>query len=63
MWILLAQLELRNGALIKARSVLEKARLKNPKNPQLLLESIRVELQGGLKDIAMNLMAKGMYLI
>lgn len=60
LWLLLSQLEEKNGALIKARSVLEKAKLKNPKNPQLLLESIRVELRGGLKDIALNLMAKGM---
>lgn len=46
--------------LIKARSVLERARLKNPKNDQLWLEAIRVELRAGMKDIANAMIAKAL---
>ncbi|KAK3931821.1 Pre-mRNA-processing factor 6 [Frankliniella fusca] len=60
LWLLLARLEESSGLLTKARSVLEKGRLKNPKNPQLWLEAIRVEFRGGLKDIANTLMAKAL---
>lgn len=60
MWILLTRLEEKRGLLIKARSVLEKARLKNPKNDQLWLEAIRVELRAGMKDIANAMMAKAL---
>ncbi|XP_076338793.1 pre-mRNA-processing factor 6-like [Tachypleus tridentatus] len=60
LWLLLSRLEERTGALIKARSVLEKARLRNPKCPELWLEAVRVEIRGGLKDIAQTLMAKAM---
>lgn len=63
MWILLAQLEEKRGLLTKARSVLEKGRLRNPKNPELWLEAVRIELRAGLKDIANTLMAKGMYFL
>lgn len=38
---------------------MEKARLKNPQNAELWLEAVRIELRGGLKDIAHTLMAKG----
>lgn len=60
LWLLLARLEEQSGLLTKARSVLEKGRLRNPKNPQLWLEAIRVEFRGGLKDIANTLMAKAL---
>lgn len=43
LWTLLAKLELKCGQAIKARSVLEKARTKNPQNPILWLHSIRLE--------------------
>jgi pre-mRNA-processing factor 6 len=56
----LAKLEEKRGLLIKARSVLEKARLKNPKNDMLWLEAIRVELRAGMKDIANAMMAKAL---
>lgn len=46
--------------MIKARSVLERARLKNPKNDQLWLEAIRVEIRAGMKDIANAMMAKAL---
>lgn len=58
-WRLLAHLEEKRGLLTKARSVLEKGRLRNPKNPELWLEAVRIESRAGLKDIANTLMAKG----
>lgn len=61
LWRLLAQLEHRKGQVTKARSVLEKARLKNPKNAELWLEAIRNELKsGGVRDMANTLMAKAL---
>lgn len=48
------------GALTKARSVLEKARLRNPSCAELWLEAVRVELQGNNKEMAHSLMAKAM---
>ena len=59
MWLLLSRLEEREGNVTKARSILEKARLKNPKCPDLWLEAVRVEVRAGLKPIGMNLMARG----
>lgn len=53
-------MEENRGLLIKARSVLEKARLKNPKNEVIWLEAIRVELRAGMKDIANAMMAKAL---
>lgn len=60
LWILLSRLEEKRGLLIKARSVLEKARLKNPKNDQLWLEAIKIELRAGFKDIANAMLAKAL---
>ena len=48
------------GQLTKARSVLEKARLKNPQCPDLWLEAVKVEVRGGKKNIGLALMAKAM---
>ena len=45
--------------LTKARSILEKARLRNPQNPVLWLESVRLENRAGNRVIAQNQMAKG----
>ena len=42
------------------RSILEKARLRNPQNPMLWLESIKLEIQADMKSIAMTLLAKAM---
>ena len=61
LWILLSRLEEKNNNLIKARSILEKGRLKNPHSPELWLEAVRVENRGALKGIAQTLMAKGMH--
>lgn len=59
MWLLLSRLEERAGHLIKARSILEKARLRNKHSPELWLEAVRIENKAGMKNIAQNLMAKG----
>ena len=56
--LLLSRLEEKAGHLTKARSVLEKARLRNPNCPKLWLEAIRVEVRGGKQNVAMILMAK-----
>ena len=60
MWRLLARLEERTGLQIRARSVLEKARLRNPQTPELWLEAVRVESRAGLTDIAAGLMARAL---
>ncbi|KYM79757.1 Pre-mRNA-processing factor 6 [Atta colombica] len=50
------KLEHRKNQMIKAHSVLEKARLKNPKNAELWMEAIRNELKkGDTRDIANTL--------
>jgi pre-mRNA-processing factor 6 len=44
----------------KARSLLELARLKNPKTPELWLEAIRLERRSGQAKLAESLMARGL---
>ena len=44
----------------KARSLLEIARLQNPKNPELLLEAIRLERRSGNIKLAESMMAKAL---
>ena len=44
----------------KARSLLELARLKNPKTPELWLEAIRLEHRSGHAKLADSLMARGL---
>jgi pre-mRNA-processing factor 6 len=53
-------LEEQNGQLTRARSILEKARLRNPQTPELWLEAVRIEHRGGLRDMALTLMAKAL---
>ncbi|GLH16055.1 Protein crooked neck [Gryllus bimaculatus] len=50
----------RRGLLTKARSVLEKGRLRNPQCDVLWLEQIRIENRAGLRDIANTLMARAL---
>ena len=59
MWILYSQLEESLGNLIRSRSILERARFKNPANPRIWLESVRLELRGAQPAIAQTLMARG----
>jgi pre-mRNA-processing factor 6 len=44
LWLLAARLEQKAGVIIKARSVLDRARLQNPKNAELWAESVKIEL-------------------
>lgn len=44
----------------KARSLLELARLKNPKNPELWIEAIRLERRAGNEKLAISLMARAL---
>lgn len=59
LWLLLSRLEEQKaGSLVKARSVLDRARLANPKNDVLALEAVRLERRAGDLTQAKNLMAK-----
>ena len=69
LWCLASQLEERvaeygagssNAGVTKARSLLELARLKNAKNPELWLEAIRLERRAGNEKLAVSLMARAL---
>ena len=60
LWILLSRLEESQNNATKARSDLDKARLRNPKNPELWLESIRLERRQGLEPQASEKMARAL---
>ena len=73
LWILASRLEERatdfdedtdqgtaRSGSTKARSMLELARLKNPKNPHLWLEAVRLERRSGNAKLAETLMAKAL---
>lgn len=57
--LLLAQLEIDNGQMIKARANLEQARLRNPATPELWLASVRLELAAGNPSQAKVIIARG----
>jgi len=57
LWLLAARLE---ENAVKARALLDKARMKNPKVPELWLEAIRLEHKAKLPDIANNLLARAL---
>lgn len=60
LWLLAARLEERTGLVVKARSVLDRARLAVPKDARLWTESVRVERRAGNTAAAQNLMARGL---
>ncbi|VDM10396.1 unnamed protein product, partial [Wuchereria bancrofti] len=60
LWIWLSRLEESQNQTIKARSDLEKARLRNPKNSELWLEAIRIEARAGLKELAQERLARAL---
>jgi pre-mRNA-processing factor 6 len=61
LWILMAQLEERSKGIIRARSVMETARLKFPRNEELWLHSVRFERKiPGNERLADALMARAM---
>ncbi|WWD17460.1 hypothetical protein CI109_101901 [Kwoniella shandongensis] len=60
LWILSARLEEKAGVTIKARSLLEKARLYNAKNDELWAESVKIEERAGSTQQAKSLLARAM---
>jgi len=61
LWLNYAQLEISvSSAFSKARSILETARLKNPKNARLYLAAIRVEQKANNAAVAQQVMAKAL---
>ena len=60
LWILVSALEENAVGCTKARSILDLARLKNPKNPQIWVQSIRLERRAGNEKQAITLMARAL---
>ena len=60
LWLCYVELEVSYGAVPKARSILETARLKNPKNDKLWLSAIRVEQRAQNEKVAEQLLAKAL---
>ena len=60
LWRSAAALEEQAVGVTKARSILELARLKNPKNPDLWLAAVRLERRHGNRKLAENLGAKAL---
>ncbi|KAJ3196950.1 hypothetical protein HK101_006999 [Irineochytrium annulatum] len=60
LWILASRLEERAGLLIKARAMLERARLLNPKTPELWCEAIKVEFRANNQPMAKAMIAKSL---
>ena len=60
LWLLASRMEENSGALIKARAILEKARLMNPTSDSLWCESVRLEVRGGNAQMAKTLMARAL---
>eukprot|EP01101_Sappina_pedata_P013082 TRINITY_DN9386_c0_g1_i1.p1 TRINITY_DN9386_c0_g1~~TRINITY_DN9386_c0_g1_i1.p1 ORF type:complete len:959 (+),score=296.49 TRINITY_DN9386_c0_g1_i1:363-2879(+) len=60
LWICAARWEEKRSSANRARSLLERARLKNPKTPELWLAAIRVELRSGNSKSASALLAKAL---
>lgn len=58
LWIMSSQLEEKAGLRIKARALLEKARMNNPKSEEIWLESVKVEERDG-SGAAKGLLARG----
>lgn len=58
LWVAAAQLEKQYSSPVKARSVLELARVKNPDSPELWLESVRLEKEQRQHGMAEILIAK-----
>ena len=60
LWLLLSHLDKRSGQVIKARSVLERAYLRNPKTTELWLEAVRDEKRALFHEMSLLLMAKAL---
>jgi pre-mRNA-processing factor 6 len=59
LWLCASRLAERDSAA-KARSLLDRARLKNPKTPLLWLEAVRVELRAGSAAMAQSVLARAL---
>jgi pre-mRNA-processing factor 6 len=57
LYILLARLQEKQGAIVRARSTLDKARAQLPKNAEILLEQVRLERRQNNSSQAQKLMA------
>ena len=60
LWLLAARLEESQDLTVKARSVLERARIACSKVPSIWAESIRIERRAGNTSAAQNLMARAL---
>ncbi|KAG8897540.1 hypothetical protein FRB99_008100 [Tulasnella sp. 403] len=60
LWVLASRLEEQDGKAIKARALLEKARLKNPKDEVLWAESVYVEERAGATTQANAVLNRGL---
>lgn len=61
LWLLAARLEERAGVIVKARSILDRARLAVPKDPRLWVESVRIERRAANNiSAAQNMMARAL---
>ncbi|PWZ01592.1 putative pre-mRNA splicing factor prp1 [Testicularia cyperi] len=60
LWISASRLEEEAGLLIRARALLEKARLSNPKSEDIWAESVEVESRGGSPVQAKSMLARGL---
>lgn len=60
MWILASRLEESAEQFIKARAILERARILNPKNAELWTEAVQVERRGGNGAMAKALISKAL---
>ena len=58
LWVLSSRLEEKAGITIKARALLEKARIQNPKSEELWAESIKVEERAGSAGQAKTMLAR-----
>ena len=56
----MCRFEEKAGNVIKARSELERARMKNPKNADLWLESVRIEARSDTPQLARERLARGL---
>jgi hypothetical protein len=50
----------RDGSVTKARSILEFGRLQNRKNPELWVESVRLEVRSSNEKLATSMLAKAL---
>lgn len=57
LYILLSRLQVKQGAVVKARSTLDRGRQQNPKSEEILLEQVRLERRQNNMNAAQQLMA------